>query len=187
MNYGRLDLIIGPMFAGKSTELIKIIKSYQILEKNILIINHVINNRYGTNGISTHDQVKVDSSININYLSELEEKYIDLFKEAEIIIIEELQFFEDAFEHITSWIDTKGKHVIGAGLISDFQKKPFGDVLKLIPHAENITKLSALCKICKDGTKACFTKRKVKEENTIMVGSDICYEAVCRKHYLQEF
>ena len=79
MNYGRLDLIIGPMFAGKSTELIKIIKSYQILEKNILIINHVINNRYGTNGISTHDQVKVDSSININYLSELEEKYIDLF------------------------------------------------------------------------------------------------------------
>lgn len=187
MNYGRLDLIIGPMFAGKSTELIKIIKSYQILEKKILIINHIINNRYGTNGISTHDQVKVNSSINIKTLGELEEKYIDLFNKAEIIIIEELQFFEDAFDCITRWIDIKGKHIIGAGLISDFQKKPFGDVLKLIPHAENIKKLSALCKICKDGTKACFTKRKVKELSTIMVGNDICYEAVCRKHYIEDF
>ena len=60
MNFGSLELIIGPMYAGKSTELIKRIKMYQILEKNVLIVNHKINNRYGTDGISTHDKTKCD-------------------------------------------------------------------------------------------------------------------------------
>lgn len=68
MASGNLELIIGPMYAGKSTELIKKIKVYEILEKNILIINHKINNRYGTEGISTHDKVQINNSINIkNY------------------------------------------------------------------------------------------------------------------------
>lgn len=186
MSVGSLDLIIGPMFAGKSTELIKRIKSYRILDKNILIINHVINNRYGTNGLSTHDQVTVESSLNVEMLKELEDTHYELFSSAEIIIIEELQFFSDAFEMITKWIDNDGKHVIGAGLISDYQKNPFGDVLKLIPHAENIKKLNALCKICKDGTEACFTKRIGVNKDTIMVGSNLCYEAVCRKHFIQD-
>ena len=72
MNFGSLELIIGPMYAGKSTELIKRIKMYQILEKNVLIVNHKINNRYGTDGISTHDKTKCDNSINIEKLEELE-------------------------------------------------------------------------------------------------------------------
>ena len=77
------------------------------------------------------------------------------------------------------------KKIICAGLISDFEKKPFGDVLSLIPHAEEIIKLSALCKKCKNGTKACFTKRIVNNYDVIMVGEDSSYEAVCRKHYLE--
>ena len=185
MSYGSLELIIGPMYAGKSTELIKKIKMYEILEKKIIIVNHVLNNRYGTKGISTHDQTKFDNSINIEKLAELEDYYFDIFVDAEIIIIEELQFFYDAFSKITQWLDKYDKKFIAAGLISDYEKKPFGDVLSLIPHAEEIIKLNALCKRCKDGTKACFTKRTVNNDNTIVVGSNECYEAVCRKHYLE--
>ena len=185
MASGNLELIIGPMYAGKSTELIKKIKMYEILEKKILIINHKINNRYGTEGISTHDKVKINECINIESLEEVEKKYEESFQKCEIIIIEELQFFKDGYKKITEWLDKHNKKIIAAGLISDFLRNPFGDVLKLIPHAEEITKLSALCKRCKDGTKACFSKRITSESNTILVGSEMCYEAVCRKHYLQ--
>ena len=101
------------------------------------------------------------------------------------MIIEELRFFNDAFVKITEWLDKYDKKIIAAGLISDFARKPFGDVLSLIPHAEDIIKLTALCKKCKDGTKACFTKRTINNDNKIIVGSCECYEAVCRKHYLE--
>ena len=185
MNIGSLELIIGPMYAGKSTELIKRIKMYQILEKNVLVINHKINNRYGTNGISTHDKTKCENSINIEKLQELENNHNDLFMKSEIIIIEELQFFYDGFQKITEWLDKYNKKIIAAGLVSDYAKKPFGDVLSLIPHAEEVIKINALCKKCKDGTKACFTKRTINNDNKVIVGSDECYEAVCRKHYLE--
>lgn len=185
MASGNLELIIGPMYAGKSTELIKKIKVYEILEKNILIINHKINNRYGTEGISTHDKIQINNSINIEKLVELENNHNELFKKSEIIIIEELQFFSDAFEKITEWLDRHNKKIIAAGLVSDFERKPFGDVLNLIPHAEEVIKLNALCKKCKDGTKACFSKRIINDNCKVIVGSDNCYEAVCRKHYLE--
>ena len=185
MTIGYLELIIGPMFAGKSTELIRKIKSYQILEKNVLIINHTINNRYGTNGISTHDQVKIECSVIIDSLKELELNHTKMFKNADVIIIEELQFFNDAYEMITKWIDYDNKTVIGAGLISDYKKESFGDALRLIPHADHLIKLHALCKKCKDGTHACFTKRILNNSNKVIVGSDAVYEAVCRKHYLE--
>lgn len=185
MNLSSLELIIGPMYAGKSTELIKKIKMYEILEKKILIVNHVINNRYGTVGISTHDKTKCEKSINVEKLEELENNYKDLFNESEVIIIEELQFFYDAFSKITEWLDKYDKKIIAAGLVSDYAKKPFGDVLSLVPHAEEVIKLNALCKKCKDGTKACFTKRTINNQNVVIVGSNECYEAVCRKHYLE--
>ncbi len=185
MSVGYLELIIGPMYAGKSTELIKKIKVYQILEKNILIINHKINNRYGTDGISTHDKIQINNTLNVDNLNQLENEYKDLFDKSDIIIIEELQFFENAYDIIIRWLDKYNKKIIAAGLVSDFLRNPFGDVLKLIPHAEEVIKLNALCKKCKDGTKASFTKRIVNNNSKIIVGSDCCYEAVCRKHYLE--
>ena len=175
-----LELIIGPMYAGKSTELIRIINRYKCLKKNIIIINHISNNRYGTIGLSTHNNERIDHCIIIEKLEDLDDI---IFEESEVIIIEELQFFEDAFDMITNWCTNHGKTVIAAGLDGDFKRNPFGDVLRLIPHAEKVTKLSALCKKCGDGTLAHFTKRIIKNPNTKLVGSDDIYEAVCRKHY----
>jgi len=109
----------------------------------------------------------------------------DIFEKAEVIIIEELQFFTDAFDTIISWCDIHKKSVVAAGLDGDFMRNPFGDVLRLIPHAEKITKLTALCKKCGDGTCAPFTKRTTADTDTTIIGSDDVYEAVCRTHFLE--
>ena len=179
-NQGYLELIIGPMYAGKSTELIRIINRYKCLKKNITVINHTLNNRYGSIGITTHNKEKIDQCIILNKLSELD---IDILNKSDVIIIEELQFFSDAFHYIVDWCDNKDKIIIAAGLDGDFKREPFGDVLRLIPHSDKITKLSALCKRCGDGTLAHFSKRITHDNEKTLVGSNDFYEAVCRKHF----
>jgi len=179
-NIGYLELIIGPMYAGKSTELIRIINRYKCLKKNIVVINHNLNNRYGSAGLTTHNNQYIDNCIIINKLIEIKDDIID---KIDVIIIEELQFFEDAYDNIIKWCDIKNKIVIAAGLDGDFLKNPFGDVLRLIPHSDKVTKLSALCKRCNNGTLAHFSKRITNDNQTTLVGSDDVYEAVCRKHF----
>lgn len=181
-NNGYLELIIGPMYAGKSTELIRIINRYKCLKKNIIVVNHVFNNRYGSNGLTTHNHEKIENCVILENLSEISN---DVLNKNDVIIIEELQFFKDAYENIIKWCDINNKIVIAAGLDGDFLKNPFGDVLRLIPHAEKVTKLNALCKKCGDGTLAHFTKRITSDNQTTLVGSDDIYEAVCRKHFLE--
>jgi thymidine kinase len=179
--YGYLELIIGPMYAGKSTELIRIINRYKCLNKRIVVINHILNNRYGSECLTTHNKEKVDSCILLDRLNNLDE---NILNNNDVIIIEELQFFSDSYDTIINWCDQHHKIIIAAGLDGDYLRKPFGDVLKLIPHANKISKLSALCKRCSDGTLAHFTKRTTNNNELTLVGSDDIYEAVCRKHYL---
>jgi len=184
-NSGYLELIIGPMYAGKSTELLRIINRYKCLNKKICVINHSFNNRYGSTGLTTHNRTTFDQCVIITKLAELDnDNNNDAISGIDVIIIEELQFFEDAFEYVTKWCDS-GKIVICAGLDGDYLRNPFGDVLRLIPHADKVTKLNSLCKKCGDGTLAHFTKRIILSKETTLVGSDEMYEAVCRKHYLE--
>ena len=181
---GRIELIIGPMFASKSTELIRLANRYKCIKKNILAINHKLNNRYGHQTITTHDKTVLDDCIITDNLASIKTKYSELYKNADIILIEELQFFEDAFDFVTTSADIDHKIVIAAGLSGDFQREPFGDVMRLIPHAESVIKLSALCKFCGDGTPAYFTKRLVDSDEKTLVGHNDKYEPVCRKHFL---
>ncbi len=180
---GRLELIIGPMYAGKSTELVRIINRFKCLNKSVIVINNSLNNRYDSINLTTHNNQQIANCIVLSNLNMLEVNYKELFDKTNIIIIEELQFFSDAFECITKWCDVDNKYVIAAGLDGDFNRNPFGDVLRLIPHAESITKLTALCKKCGDGTEAIFSKRIVANKELQLVGSDDMYEACCRKHY----
>ena len=181
---GFLKLIIGPMYAGKSTELIRHIRKYKFLNKSILVINHKINNRYGYEGITTHDKDEIKDCLNIENLEEILKDFNDLFLKSDIIIIEELQFFKDAYKYIIEFVEKYNKTVICAGLVADYKRKQFGDILKLIPIADEIKILSALCSICKDGTSAHFSKRIVSENKQNLVGSVESYISVCRKHYL---
>jgi len=182
MNSGRIDLITGCMFSGKSTEIIRLINRYKALDKKILIINHSSDTRYNENSISTH------SNININCFSTDNLKSIKTdpqynYNLADVIVIEEGQFFKDLYNFALNGADKDNKVIIIAGLDGDSNREEFGDIIKLIPKCDSITKLHALCSICKDGTLAPFTKRLVNDENQVLVGVSE-FIPVCRKHYL---
>jgi thymidine kinase len=184
--YGRIELIIGPMFASKSTELIKASNRYKSINKKILAINHIINSRYDCSDIITHDKNVLQPCVRTDSLMSLIET--PAYIEADIIIIEELQFFKDAFEFITQSADKYGKTVIGAGLSGDYKREPFGDVLRLIPHADRVKMLKAFCKPCAEHggeVVAHFVKKVCKEEGQILVGGEELFIPVCRKHYLE--
>lgn len=177
---GRLEIIMGCMFSGKSSEIIKIINSYTLLNKKIMAITHSIDTRYNKSAIIvTHDKIKYDCISTSNLLS-LKEK--DIYKDADVVVIEEAQFFDDLYNFVIYCLKHDNKIVIVAGLDGDYKQEPFGDILKLIPHAERVKKLSALCLLCNDGTLASFTKRKISCESQTFVGSSESYIAVCRKH-----
>ena len=177
---GSLSLIIGPMFSGKSTKGLEILNRYESIGKSILTITHIIDKRYGIDVISNHNLVQ-KKCISLEYLMSIVEKpeYIN----SEIVFIEESQFFNDLIEFVKKAVDTDCKNVIVIGLSGDFKRQKFGDILDLIPIADNVEKLSAYCKLCSDGTLAHFTQKKKNDEKQTVVGSCDLYLPVCRYHY----
>jgi thymidine kinase len=175
---GYLELILGPMFSGKSTRLIQIIKKYKILNYSILVIKPEIDNRYTVkcqnSKIITHDKTQEDC-ISCKSLSEI--KDIDPYQ---VIIIEEGQFFQDIYEKVVEWCKTKKVYI--AGLNGDSNKNLFGNLYKLISHVDEIIFLKALCKICKDGTLAIFSKKIIHNQNQVEIGGLDMYYPVCRHH-----
>jgi thymidine kinase len=178
---GRIELIIGCMYSGKTTEFMRRIMRYKTLNKEIIIYTHSRDTRYSSAGsISTHNR-DIMSAVPINTLLNVIDT--DGFCEADVICIEEAQFFPDLLQFTIQAVDKHNKTLIICGLDGDFQMNPFMQVVQLIPRAESITKLNALCKKCGDGTEACFSKRIVESTERELVGSDGIYEAVCRYHY----
>ncbi len=182
-NNGYLKLIIGPMYAGKSSELLRNIDKYEYLQKNILVINHEFNKRYNSHGVTTHNGHVYNDCIIAKNFKDVITNYNDKFQNAEIIIIEELQFYDDALEYIPHWCDNLKKTVIASGLNGSSNRKPIGHVLELMPHADEIINLTALCYKCCDGTAGIFSKKIINNCDDILVGSTETYKAVCRKHF----
>ena len=177
---GEIHLVLGPMYSGKSSELLKIIKKYKLLGIDIMTINHSFDKRYGSNKIVFHDGIELDCFQTDNLLSLKDnQNYI----KSKVIVIEEGQFFSDLFDFVMHCCYTDNKRVYIAGLNGDFQKKSMGQLLKLIPECDSLIKLSALCMKCKDGTLAHFSKRIIDNTDDIVVGSVDAYIPVCRKHH----
>ena len=179
---GSIELYIGPMFSGKSSMLIKTAKNYESIGKKILAINNKKDTRYGINKITTHDKLSIDA-IMVSKLNDIHKNYSQEFKKADIILIEELQFFND-IKFIINAAEKYSKKVVASGLDGDFQRKPFKSVIELIPYCDTVTKLRGFCKICKDGTPSIFSKRIVNSTDNILVGGSDSYISVCRKHFI---
>ena len=176
---GYLELIIGPMFSGKSTEIIRRIRILQKIKQKILVIKPNIDNRYNNNKVTSHDFESADC-ISVSLLSEINENII---KQHDTIIIDEGQFFNDLVEVIDNCLKLYKKNIIVAGLDGDYQQKPIGQILNLIPLSNKCIKLNSLCNICNNGTKAPFSFRTDQSQNTILIGGSDKYIPVCRKHY----
>jgi len=177
-----LELILGPMFAGKTSALQSIIRRHDALNIKCAVYKPVSDTRYGGDFyIYSHDQTKV-SALPVTYLTQqqLYKPYI----ESKVIIIEEGQFFEDLYEFVLMAVEKDGKHVVVGGLDGDCFRKPFGQILQLIPIADRVTKLHSLCKVCADGTIGLFTFRTTKSKEVVEVGGAEAYMPLCRKHYI---
>jgi thymidine kinase len=171
----QLQLIIGPMFSGKSTELLKRCKKYNICKYNCILIKYLNDTRYSNNQIITHDkqyvQIKTLNLDNItNSLQEL--------NNYDVIGIDEGQFFKD-IDSILELLKYN-KIIIIAALDATFEVKPFQNILNLIPYCENVIKLNSICMKCYscDGT---FTKRIVNDNCVELIGGIDKYQTLCRK------
>ncbi len=177
-----LELLVGPMFAGKSSHLLSIIRRYTSINYPILIITSVLDTRYDKDAIHSHNHERYPAIAASELMSILPRKeYID----SKIIIIEESQFFEDLVNFVLRAVETDKKDVIVVGLDGDSERRPFGQILRLVPYCDKITKLTSFCSQCGDGTPALFTYRKTNEQSVISVGTSTQYEPLCRKHYLE--
>ena len=178
-----LTVALGPMFSGKSSYLLSSIRKYNEIGWPVFIITSAFDKRY-TNDVEivNHNRESCKADIAVKNLYDVSSK--KEFLEAKVIIIEEGQFYPDLVEFVKEAVEVYEKHVIVAGLDGDAHRKPFGQMLELIPLADNIVKLKAMCKVCNDGTEALFTSKKIHDSLTVDIGSSDKYEALCRKHFI---
>tara|TARA_Y100000389_G_C17465920_1_gene525519 strand:- start:2296 stop:2889 length:594 start_codon:yes stop_codon:yes gene_type:complete len=174
---GYLKVILGPMFSGKTTELIKIYNSHKACGINVCAINHCSDTRYHDNKLSTHDRDMIDS-INLNKLSLIS----PLLHMYDVFVINEGQFFDDLYDIINIMVNLHKKKVYVAGLDGDFKRRKFGQMLDIISLADDVIKLKSICINCKkkDGI---FTHRLSNEQQQILVGSSNNYTSLCRHCY----
>ena len=178
-NTGYLEIVLGPMFSGKTSRLLKDYRLYKTCNISCLVINYDEDNRYHDNMLSTHDKVMIPCKKIHNILEIMNNMCLSTYK---VFLINEAQFFGDLQKYVIQLVEKYHKIVYVYGLDSDFKRKKFGQILDLIPLADKITKLSALCLPCKNGTRAIFTLRITKEKTQKVIGSDN-YIAVCRNCY----
>lgn len=176
---GYLEIAIGPMFASKTSWLISQYKQYAVYTDKICVINYFADTRYSETHLSTHDNMMIPC-IQTETLSNVE---IDDDK-IDIILINEGQFFTDIVPWVKNMVDNRGKKIYICGLDGDYKREKFGSLIELIPFCDKMTKLTALCGLCKDGTPAIFTHRTVCSDEQVLIGEKESYMPVCRKCYI---
>jgi len=178
-----LELIFGPMFAGKSCELIRRIRMLKVLGRKYMVIKPCIDTRYKVDMIVSHNMEEEKCII----LNKMEDIYYHEYDDVSTIFIDEAQFFSDLKEIVIELVEKYNKNVIVAGLIGDSDRKAFGQIIDLIPFCDSnkITSLNALCLHCNDGTIGSFSHCNMRHKDQILVGESNIYNSVCRKHYLQ--
>jgi thymidine kinase len=201
-NSAYLEIILGGMYAGKTSRLVEIYKQCEFCNISVVVINHTIDNRYDDELLSTHDKVKIpcikteklsyvwSDSINIEPKLHVDERDLNSIPHiqqkikvatSDVILINEGQFFEDLYQVVVEMLK-QNKKIYICGLDGDFERKRFGQILDLIPLCDKVTKLTSLCSLCKNGTPGIFSMRLTHETDQTVVGSDN-YIPVCRKCY----
>ena len=181
---GYLKLILGPMFSGKSTKLIELIRKYKVINYKIMIIKNGIDNRYSDEAEIVSHNKDSEPCLSLTSLYDVygnNDTHVQ-YHESKVIFIEEGQFFNDLFDFVQkSLMDDKIVFVVG--LNGDSNQRNFGDIHRLLPLCDDIELLKACCKICMDETPALFSKRIIQTNEQVHVGAADEYIPVCRKHF----
>jgi thymidine kinase len=177
---GWIEVITGCMFSGKTEEMIRRLRRAQIAKQHVKIFKPKIDTRFAEDSIVSHSEQSLPS-IQIKDINDI----IELSDDAQVIGIDEAQFFSEDIINVCTKLADKGKRVIVAGLDQDYRGIPFEPIPHLLAIAEYITKSLAICVEC--GNPADKTQRKTTSSERVIVGASDIYEARCRKcHYIPE-
>lgn len=174
---GRIEVIVGPMFSGKSEELIRRLKRARIGRQRVACFKPDIDLRYHRTAIASHSSQTHDA-VTVGNVAELRRALYQQMPEIEVIGIDEAQFLDGAIVQLAGELVHLGKRVILAGLDTTFTGDPFGPIPALMAIADDVTKLSAVCMVC--GAPAIHTQRLGKSRELVVVGAAGVYEARCR-------
>lgn len=173
-NTGWIEVICGCMFSGKTEELIRRMRRAQIAKQRVAIFKPQIDTRYSAEHIVSHNEQSLVSEV-VEDATEILDKALN----AQVVGIDEGQFFKSNLVEVCELLADKGKRVIVAGLDQDYRGKPFEPIPQLLAVAEYITKTLAICMVC--GNPADRTQRKTQQQDRVIVGAKDIYEARCRK------
>jgi thymidine kinase len=174
-NMGWIEVVVGPMFSGKSEELIRRLRRAEYGKQRVQIFKPVIDQRFSKNEIVSHSGLEIASEL-VATGSDILEK---VAPRTEVVGIDEAQFLGESVVEACERLADVGKRVIVAGLDTDFMGRPFEPMPRLLAVAEEVTKLLAICMRC--GNPAMHTQRLVASEELIVVGAGEMYEARCRR------
>ncbi len=178
---GRIEVIAGVMFSGKSEELLRRVRRAVIARKTVQVFKSHLDDRYrGVYTVTTHDGIGTEA-VPVDSSSRLME---DVRRESQVVAIDEAQFLDEGIVAVATELADRGVRVIIAGTDTDFRGEPFGAMPELMAVAEYVSKLHAICIVC--GEPACRNQRLIDgqpalyDSPTIMVGGSESYEARCR-------
>ena len=178
MRRGRVEVVCGSMFSGKTEELIRRLRRAQFAKQKVEIFKPAIDVRYSEEEVVSHEgnsipSTPVDSSASILLMAQ----------ESEVVGIDEAQFFDDHIVEVCNELAARGIRVIVAGLDLDFKGQPFGPMPALLAIADEVTKVHAICVRC--GALAYVSHRSVAGEKQVLLGEKQEYEPLCRECYAQ--
>ncbi len=174
-NLGWIEVVCGPMFSGKSEELIRRLRRAMIARKRVQVFKPALDDRYSRDEIVSHGDVRMKSEVVANSAEILTR----LDWRTQVVGIDEANFMGPELIEVANQLADSGKQVLIAGLDTDFMGRPFTPIPELLAHAESITKTLAICMRC--GNPAKHTQRLVESDDLIVVGAAGMYEARCRR------
>jgi len=181
---GRIEMVCGSMFCGKTEELIRRVRRAVIARQKVQVFKHSLDVRYSDQEVASHSGQNFEA-LPVQTAAQIAERILD---DTTVVAIDEVQFFDDDIIGVAETLAERGLRVIVAGLDMDFRGEPFGPMPELMCRAEEVTKLHAICMVC--GEAASRTQRLVNgqparyDDPIIMIGAQERYEARCREHHL---
>lgn len=175
--HGSIEVVCGPMFSGKTEELIRRVKRAQIAKQRIQIFKPALDVRYDKEDVVSHSSQSIKSEP-VESAVEILRRLKDATR---VVAIDEVQFFDDFIITVVSKLAARGCRVICAGLDLDYRAQPFGPMPLLLAVADDVMKIQAICTVC--GAPATRSQRLVENKNKILLGETDAYEARCRAHY----
>lgn len=174
----KIQVVCGPMFSGKTKTLIELIQGYQSDRKKVVVFKPKLDDRYADEAIVSHDKDET-RAYGISRPAEM----LDLFHRADVVAIDEVQFFDNSIVEVCETIANFGKTVIVAGLDLDYLGQPFGSMPQLMSIADEIIKLNSVCTFCSG--RARFSHRISKDQGIVVLGEKDKYVPLCRSCYTE--